>query len=57
MHDDVCREFLHDLDNADHINLTDFETEFIESNYTRTEFTDKQKEVIERMKKKYESRL
>jgi len=57
MNDDVRVEFLHDLDDADHINLSDWETEFIESNYERTEFTDKQRDVIDRMKKKYESRI
>ena len=57
MNDDVRAAFLRDLDDADHIDLTDWETEFIESNYTRDEFTDKQREVIDRMKKKYESRI
>ena len=57
MNDDVRVAFLRDLDDADHINLSDWETEFIESNYERTEFTDKQRECIDRMKKKYESRI
>lgn len=57
MNDDVRREFLRDLDDAGHIDLTDWETEFIESSYERDEFTDKQREVIDRMKTKYEKRL
>jgi hypothetical protein len=57
MTNEVAKEFLKDLDDADHINLTDWEAKFIESNYSRDTFTEKQFEVIERMKKKYESRL
>ncbi len=49
--------FLSDLDDADHIDLTDFEDEFIGSNLSREEFTDRQRAVIDSMRKKYGSRI
>lgn len=55
--DEIYAEFIQLLDDADHINLTDWETQFIESNFTRTTFSEKQREVLEKMRKKYESRI
>ena len=55
--DDIRCDFLQDLDQADHINLTDFESEFLESNLDRIWFSEKQRAVIDRMREKYESEL
>lgn len=55
--DEIYAEFIYLLDDADHINLTDWETDFIESNFSRTTFSEKQREVLEKMRKKYESRI
>lgn len=48
--------FLSDLDDAD-FTITDFEAEFLESNIVRKEFTPKQREIIDLMRKKYEHKL
>jgi hypothetical protein len=37
--DEARAEFIKDLDDADHIDLSDFEMEFVESNISRREFT------------------
>lgn len=50
-------DFLADLDDASHIDLTDFETFFIESNISRKDFSPRQRDVIDSMRKKYGSRL
>lgn len=55
--DEIYAEFIQLLDDADHINLTDWEIDFIESNFSRTTFSEKQREVLEKMRKKYESRI
>jgi hypothetical protein len=57
MNDTILAEFLKDLDDADHMELTDWEAEFLESNLGREKFSDKQRAVIERMKTKYQDKL
>ena len=49
---DVCRRVMEEL--KDEPNLTEWEYEFITSNALRTEFTDKQKEVVSRLMEKYQ---
>ena len=51
--DDVRATFLVDLDNSD-VEVTDFESKFIESNLGLDEFTTKQRTVIDSMMKRYE---
>jgi hypothetical protein len=53
----VRAEFLKDLDDADHINVTDWESEFIETNISRTSFSEKQRAAIDHMREKYQDRL
>lgn len=55
--DEIYAEFIQILDDADHIDLTDWETDFIESNFSRKTFSPKQREVLEKMRKKYEDRI
>jgi hypothetical protein len=56
--EDLIRsEFMKDLDDADHINPTDWEAEFIESNISRTSFSEKQRLAIDLMRAKYRSSL
>lgn len=50
------KEFLAALDAAD-FEVSDFEASFIESNLTRSTFTDKQRECIDRMIQKYQGRV
>jgi hypothetical protein len=47
-----CRRVLDELE--DELNLTPFESEFIESNTFRHQFTDAQREVVGRLKEKFE---
>lgn len=49
---DQCRRVIQEL--KDDAALTEFEYEFITSNLHRTEFTDKQREVIGKLMEKYE---
>ncbi len=57
--DQIRQAFLRDLDDADHINLTDWETDFVGSNaFPKYDgYSDKQREWIDKLKRKYESRL
>jgi hypothetical protein len=57
--DENLKEFLQDLDEADHINLTNWETEFVGGlAYTTYDFyTDKQRDVICKLKSRYGSLL
>ena len=50
--DERCVQVMEAL--ANEPNLSAWEHDFISSNLDREEFTDKQKEVIERLIKKYE---
>lgn len=49
---DQCRRVMLEL--KDEPTLTEFEYEFVTSNQTRTEFTDKQRDIIGRMMEKYD---
>jgi hypothetical protein len=49
---DECRRILSIL--SDEPKLTEWEAEFVESNMDRTEFTDKQRQVIGKFKEKYD---
>ena len=54
------REFISDLDNASHINVTDWEAEFIESCLNQPhdhKFSISQVEVINELRLKYEGTL
>lgn len=55
--DEVRAEFLQDLDGADHLNLSDWECEFVENMLGHMTFTSRQRECIDRMRYKYRSRL
>lgn len=50
--DEDCRRVIAEL--ADDPGLTEWESEFIESNLDRVHFTDAQKEVVWRMMEKFE---
>lgn len=50
--DEECRRILDELE--DDPALTDWESEFIESNANRTTFTDPQRQVIAKFKDKYD---
>jgi hypothetical protein len=50
--DDECRQIVIDL--KDEPNLSEWEYEFITSNATRTEFTDKQRAIFAKLKEKYD---
>ncbi len=49
--DEECRRIVLSL--ADDPELSEWEAEFLDSNLSRHEFTDKQKEVIAKLAKKY----
>jgi hypothetical protein len=49
---DQCRRVMDEL--KDEPALTEWEYEFITSNLRRTEFTDRQKEVVARLMEKYQ---
>lgn len=49
---DQCRQVMRDL--ADEPNLSEWEYEFVSSNVNRTEFSDRQKEVVARLMEKYD---
>jgi hypothetical protein len=49
--DDECTEMMHDL--LYDPGLSDWEAEFVESNQERTRFSDLQKEVCAKLKKKF----
>lgn len=56
--DDTDRAaFLRKLDSAVHIDLTDWELQFLDSNMLADTFTRKQREQIDRLRSKYESRI
>ena len=56
--EDLIRsEFLKDLDDANHINVTDWESKFIESNISRTSFSEKQRVAIDLMRAKYQNQI
>lgn len=55
--DEIRAEFLKDLDDAEHINLRDWELGFVESNLSRTTFSEKQRIIIDRMRERYLNRL
>ena len=50
--DDSCRRVIDEL--KDEPNLTEWEYEFITSNLHRTEFTDRQREIIAKLMEKSE---
>lgn len=50
------QEFLRQLDNAD-FEVSDWEARFIESCLNRTQYTEAQREVIDRLIERYERRL
>lgn len=50
--DDECRRVLDELDGDP--GLTEWEAEFIDSNVGRMEFTDAQREVVAKLKRKFE---
>jgi hypothetical protein len=50
--DTECRRIVLTL--ADDPSLSEWEADFLDSNLSRHEFTDKQKEVIARLKEKYD---
>jgi hypothetical protein len=50
--DSECARILKEL--ADEPALTEWESEFIESNITRETFTDRQREIITKFKEKYD---
>jgi hypothetical protein len=54
---DACRSFLDSLDDADNVEVTAWEAEFIESNMKRELFTDKQRSCIGRMMDKYGDKI
>ena len=53
MTDQTRADFLEALDLSDAVEVSEWEAQFIESNLGRTAFTDKQREVIDRMHRKY----
>jgi len=53
MTDQDAIRIIKDIDSLDDIEVSDFEAEFIESNLGREFFTSKQKEVLDRMNRKY----
>jgi hypothetical protein len=57
--DETRKEFLRDLDDADHIDLTDWETKFVGqlAYYKFDSYSDKQREHIDRLKQKYQRKL
>jgi hypothetical protein len=50
-------EFLRDLDDAEHINVSEWEAKFIDSNIVFPRYTPAQREVIDQLREKYGSRL
>lgn len=52
--DSIRHDFLNDLDNKISVDVSEFEAEFIASNLNRKSFSPKQRQVIDRMRKKYE---
>lgn len=55
--DEIRAEFLKDLDDAEHVTLRDWELGFVESNLSRTTFSEKQRIIIDRMRDRYLNRL
>lgn len=50
--DGLCRVILDEMEHMDELN--EWEHEFVDSNSRRTEFTDKQKEIIRKFADKYD---
>ena len=48
MTDERRRTFLDALDGSDNVSVNEWEARFLESNVNRTEFSEKQKEVVKR---------
>ena len=53
MTDQTRADFLEALDLSDAVEVSEWEAQFIESNLGHTAFTVKQREVIDRMHRKY----
>lgn len=50
-------DFLQDLDLTTAVEVSDWEAQFIESNLSRTSFSDKQREIIDGMHRKYAAQI
>jgi hypothetical protein len=57
MNDATMAEFLRDLDESDDVEVTNWESQFIESNMDRESFSDPQREVIQKMHAKYAKQI
>lgn len=55
--DFLRHEFLNDLDLSMKVSVSDWEASFIDSNMRRKSFSLKQREIIDKMRKKYEDKL
>jgi hypothetical protein len=55
--DQARADFLQDLDLTNAVEVSDWEAQFIESNLSRSTFSDKQREIIDQMHRKYASRM
>ena len=55
--DSLRHDFLEDLDDSLIIQVSDWEAGFMESNLSRKHFSEGQRKIIDKMRKKYEGRL
>jgi hypothetical protein len=55
--DFIRHEFLNDLDCSPRIEVTDWEASFMSSNLRRKTFSPAQRNIIDKMRKKYDDKL
>jgi len=55
--DKLRSDFLSDLDDSAVIEISEWEADFLESNLSRKSFSDGQRKIIDKMRKKYDHKL
>lgn len=55
--DKLRSDFLSDLDDSVTIEISEWEADFLESNLSRKAFSDGQRKVVDKLRKKYENKL